>query len=125
LSAIDLASGKLLWSHPFGTAKGSAPLGLPQPLPLPMGALNHGGSVATRSGLLFIGASKDGYIRAFDARTGRELWKSALPGSGQSTPIVYSVGGRQFVVISAGGSAALQVKLGTALVAYALPVDRK
>jgi len=125
LSAIDLASGKLLWSHPFGTAKGSAPLGLPQPFPLPMGALNHGGSVVTGSGLLFIGASKDGYIRALDVRTGRELWKSALPGSGQSTPIVYSIGGRQFVVIAAGGSAALQVKLGTMLVAYALPVDPK
>ena len=125
LSAIDLTTGRLLWSHPFGTAKGSAPLGLPQPLPLPLGALNHGGSVVTRSGILFIGASKDGYIRAFDVRTGEELWRSALPGGGQSTPIVYSVGGREYVVISAGGSAALQVKLGTKLVAFALPTDRQ
>jgi len=125
LSAIDLTTGKLLWSRPFGTAKGSAPLGLPQPLPLPLGALNHGGSVVTQSGILFIGASKDGYMRAFDVRTGNELWRSALPGGGQSTPIIYSVGGREYVVISAGGSAALQVTLGTTLVAFALPADHR
>ena len=121
LSAVDLASGKLIWSERFGTAKGSAPLGLPQPFPLPLGSLNHGGSVVTRSGLLFIAAAKDGYLRAYDSRTGKELWRSELPGGGQSTPIVYSAGGREYVAISVGGSPALQTRSGKTLVAYALP----
>jgi len=121
LSAVDLNTGKLIWTRNFGTAKGSAPLGLPQPLALPLGALNHGGSVATSTGLLFIGAAKDGYIRAYDSRTGKELWRDSLPGGGQATPAVYSVGGREYLVISAGGTPALQSKLGTTVVAYALP----
>jgi len=125
LSAVDLSTGKLIWTQNFGTAKGSAPLGLPQPLALPLGALNHGGSVATSTGILFIGAAKDGYIRAYDSRTGKELWRDSLPGGGQATPAVYSVGGTEYLVISAGGTAALQTKLGTTLVAYALPPSRR
>jgi len=121
LSAVDLNTGKLIWSENFGTARGSAPLALPQPLPLPFGGPNHGGSVVTKSGLLFIGAAKDGYFRAFDTRTGKELWRDSLPGGGQATPAVYSVQGRQYVVIAAGGSPALQSKMNTAVVAYALP----
>ncbi|WP_348635584.1 membrane-bound PQQ-dependent dehydrogenase, glucose/quinate/shikimate family [Sphingobium sp. Sx8-8] len=121
LSAVDLVTGKLIWTQEFGTARGSAPLGLPQPLALPLGALNHGGSVVTRTGLLFIGASKDGYMRAFDSRSGRELWRADLPGGGQATPLIYSVAGREYVVISAGGTLALQTKLGTAVVAFSLP----
>jgi quinoprotein glucose dehydrogenase len=80
--------------------------------------------VATSTGLLFIGASKDGYFRAFDSRTGKELWRADLPAGGQATPAVYSAGGREYVVISAGGTGALQSKLGTSLVAFALPSDR-
>jgi len=77
--------------------------------------------VVTRSGLLFIAAAKDGYLRAYDSRTGKELWRSELPGGGQSTPIVYSAGGREYVAISVGGSPALQTRSGKTLVAYALP----
>jgi quinoprotein glucose dehydrogenase len=121
LSAVDLKSGRLIWSQRFGTSRGSGPLEMDFPLALPMGAPNHGGSLVTRSGLIFIGASKDGEMHAYDLRTGRLLWHDRLPSAGQATPMTYGAGGRQFVVIAAGGSGALRTPLGSALVAYALP----
>jgi len=82
-----------------------------------------GGPVATASGLVFIGAAMDGYLRAFDAETGSELWKTHLPAGGQATPITYRLrsDGRQYVVIAAGGHGTLGTRLGDTVVAYALP----
>jgi quinoprotein glucose dehydrogenase len=89
---------------------------------LPTGVFNIGGAITTSSGLIFIGAAIDDYIRAFDVNTGEELWKSRLPAGGQATPVSYvTPSGRQFVVISAGGHGALATKLGDYIVAYALP----
>jgi glucose dehydrogenase len=68
----------MIWTETFGTARGNAPLGLSQPSPLPIGALNQGGSTVTRFGLLFVGGAKDGYPRAYDVRTGKELWRTFL-----------------------------------------------
>src|SRR5690606_21383903 len=82
LSAVDLRTGKLAWSRPFGTTAGSGPMGIALRMPLPMGVPNVGGSVTTRGGVTFIGASQDSYFRAFDTRTGRELWRTKLPAGG-------------------------------------------
>src|SRR5690606_30834214 len=103
LSAVDLASGKLLWSRPIGTARDSGPLGLSLGLPLPMGVPNMGGSVTTRGGLIFIGATQDRYLRAVETKSGRVLWSERLPAGGQATPMTYlsRKSGRQFVAIAA------------------------
>ena len=80
-----------------------------------------GGSIVTAGGLVFIGATKDERFRAFDSATGRLLWETALPFGGYATPATYSVGGRQFVVIAAGGGGKLATTPGDAVVAFALP----
>lgn len=122
MSAIDLRTRKLVWSHPFGTTRNAGPMGHALGLALPMGVPNAGGSMATASGLTFIGASQDGLMRAYDSRTGRVLWQAVLPFGGQSTPMTYKLrGGRQYVVISAGGSGGLLIPTGETVVAYALP----
>lgn len=124
LTAVDLPTGKVLWSEPFGEAKENGPWNVPSKLPLTMGVPAIGGSVTTGSGLVFIGASMDKTLRAIDQRTGKILWQTALPAGGQATPMTYisPKSGRQFVVIAAGGHAGLQSPLGDYIVAYALPV---
>ena len=118
LTAIDLATRKIKWQHPFGTARDKAPLGIAVP-----GAPNIGGSVATGGGLLFIGAAIDDYIRAFDTRTGKEVWRARLPAGGQAAPMSYvsDKTGRQYVVIAAGGHSVLGTSIGDHVIAYALP----
>ena len=104
LSGIDLASRKVVWTKPFGTAHDAGPFGIPSMLPLTMGVPNIGGALTTRGGLTFIGASQDRYIRAFETATGKLLWEDRLPAGGQATPMSYlsKQSGRQFVVIAAG-----------------------
>jgi quinoprotein glucose dehydrogenase len=120
LAAVDLASGKLIWSRPFGSARASGPLGTRSMLPLTIGTPNGGGTLATASGLLFSGATQDGDFRAFDAATGKVLWKSDLGAGGQSTPMTYISprSGKQFVVVAAGGNPILGSVLGDYIVAY-------
>lgn len=123
ISGVDLTTGKLLWTQRFGTARDSGPLGIPSNLPIPLGTPNTGGSIATRSGLTFIAASQDRYLRAYETETGRLLWKGRVPAGAQATPVTYLAGqsGRQFVVVAAGGSASLMTKKGDYIVAFALP----
>jgi quinoprotein glucose dehydrogenase len=115
LSAIDLNTGQYRWRVPLGEFKELTARGIP-----PTGTENYGGPVATAGNLLFIAATKDGMIRAFDKRDGRVLWQYALPAAAFATPCTYQVGGRQFVVVACGGT-----KLGTppgdSYVAFALP----
>jgi quinoprotein glucose dehydrogenase len=91
------------------------------------GTENYGGPVVTAGGLLFIAASNfDRKFRAFDKRTGKLLWESTLPMSGNATPITYEAGGRQYVVIyatggKAGGNTGKPGPSGGIYVAYALP----
>jgi quinoprotein glucose dehydrogenase len=77
----------------------------------------------TAGGLVFVaGTAFDPYIRAFDTETGKELWKAQLPSSGHATPMTYQIGGKQYVVIAAGGHAKIeQESLSDALIAFALP----
>ena len=123
ISVIDLTTRKVVWSRPLGTARDSGPLGIPSSLPFTMGVPNFGGAAVTRSGLIFIGATQERALRAFDLKSGRELWYTRLPAGGQTTPLTYISprSGRQFVVIAAGGSVLLQSKLGDYVMAYALP----
>ncbi len=121
LAAIDLTSGRVLWNRPLGTGRDSGPLGIPSLLPLPMGVPNMGGTLTTRSGLIFVGGTLDRYFRAFDAVSGKELWKVRLPAGGQATPMTYMANGRQFVVLTAGGHSIFGTKFGDYTIAYALP----
>lgn len=118
LSAVDLTTGKIAWKRTIGTSEDVAPAGIRIP-----GAFNLGGSITTASGLTFIGATIDNYLRAFDTQTGKELWKGRLPAGGQATPITYrsQKTGRQYVVIAAGGHMYMGTTPGDYVVAYALP----
>ena len=86
------------------------------------GSTNLGGPVSTASGLTFIGATTDHFLRAFDTDTGEELWKGRLPTSGHGLPITYqlSKSGKQYVVIAAGGHAAMGTPPGDYLIAFTL-----
>lgn len=117
MSAVDLKARKLVWQSPLGTTQDHAPLGIKVP-----GVFNLGGSVATQGGVTFIAATIDNYLRAFDTRDGRELWKGRLPAGGQSNPMTYTGSdGRQYVVIAAGGHGFMDTTHGDHVVAYALP----
>lgn len=123
VGAVDLKTKKLLWQKPFGTAKDSGPMGLRLGLPIPMGVPNLGGAVVTASGLSFIGATQERRIRAFDTKTGRELWKDNLPAGGNASPMTYwsPRSKRQFVVIAVGGHGGIMSGHSDTLIAYALP----
>ena len=90
---------------------------------LPPGAISLGGPIVTAGGLVFIAGTADPYIRAFDLDSGKELWKARLPAPGAATPMTYQApGGRQFLVIAAGGHAKItEEPQSDALLAFALP----
>jgi quinoprotein glucose dehydrogenase len=95
LSSIDLASGDFVWQVPFGDFPSHPDLGY--------GALNYGGPVVTATGVIFIAATPDRKFRAYHSETGEVLWATELGAAGFSTPAIYAVGGKQYVVIAAGG----------------------
>ena len=117
LVAIDLKSGGKAWSVPLGDPSSLRPE-LAALSKTPLGTPNLGGPIITASGLVFIGASMDHAIRAFDIETGREVWKGALPGGARATPMTYAIGGRQYIAIAVGGSD--EWGKGDALVVWAL-----
>jgi quinoprotein glucose dehydrogenase len=114
LNAIDLNTGEIAWQVPLGEFPELTARGIP-----PTGTENYGGPVVTAGGVVFIGATRDEKIRAFDKATGRVLWEASLPAGGYATPSTYRASGRQFVVIAAGGGRGTQS--GDAYVAFALP----
>jgi quinoprotein glucose dehydrogenase len=121
LRAVDLRNGATLWDRPFGSARNNGPFGIASHLPIEIGTPNNGGAVVTAGGVIFIAAATDDLIRAVDLKTGKTLWKDVLPGGGQATPMTYEVGGRQYLVIMAGGHHFMETKINDALIAYALP----
>ncbi len=120
LTAVDLVKGEVLWEVPLGTSRDQAPFPIWW-LQGEVGSPNLGGSIVTAGGLVFIGATTDKYLRAFDAETGELLWSHRLPFTANATPLTYRRGadGRQFVVVAAGGHGWSEP--GDALVAFALP----
>lgn len=120
LHAIDMHDGRVLWSVPLGTTEDLAPFS-EYILGKKTGTPNFGGPIATAGGIVFIGAALDNYLRAFDAGTGKELWRGRLPAGGQATPMTYVWKGRQYVVIAAGGHAKSNTKRGDQVIAFALP----
>jgi quinoprotein glucose dehydrogenase len=121
IRAIDMRNGQTLWDRPLGTARKNGPFGIPSMLPLQIGTPNNGGSVVTAGGLIFIAAATDDLIRAIDMETGETVWQDALPAGGQASPMTYEVGGRQYLVIMAGGHHFMETPVGDELIAYALP----
>lgn len=121
MTAIDMHTQKVIWQHPFGTARANGPFGLPTYMPIEVGTPNNGGPIVTGGNLIFAGAATDNLIHAFDLKSGKMLWSDLLPGGGQATPMTYSVNGKQYLVIMAGGHHFMRTPASDALVAYALP----
>ncbi|WP_413667434.1 PQQ-binding-like beta-propeller repeat protein [Mucilaginibacter sp. Mucisp86] len=115
LNAVDLTSGKLLWKVPLGEFAELSKKGIPV-----TGTQNYGGPVVTKGGLIFIAATKDEKIRAFDKRTGKVVWEAQLPAAGYATPATYSIDGKQYVVIACGGGK-IGSKSGDSYVCFGLP----
>ena len=120
LTAIDMEKGTINWQVPLGTIEDLAPAIVPN---IEYGVQNLGGPIITASGLIFIGAAADDYIRAYDLENGIELWKGRLPAGGQATPMTFYLesNAKQYLVIAAGGHGRLGTTAGDYVVAYALP----
>ncbi|MBU1820359.1 MAG: PQQ-binding-like beta-propeller repeat protein [Bacteroidetes bacterium] len=114
LNAIDLNTGEYRWKIPLGEFEELTKKGIP-----PTGTENYGGPILTKSGLLFIGATQDNKFRAIDSATGKILWETKLPAGGYATPSTYSVNGKQYIVIAAGGNK-MKTRAGDSYVAFAL-----
>ncbi|MCT4700939.1 glucose/quinate/shikimate family membrane-bound PQQ-dependent dehydrogenase [Enterobacteriaceae bacterium H20N1] len=121
ISAVDLKTNEVVWKKRIGTVRDSSPL----PLPFKMGMPMLGGPISTAGNILFIGATADNYLRAYNMSNGEKLWEARLPAGGQATPMTYEVNGKQYVVISAGGHGSFGTTMGDYIVAYALPDDAK
>jgi quinoprotein glucose dehydrogenase len=115
LNAVDLNNGKLLWKVTLGEFPELTKKGIPS-----TGTENYGGPLVTKGGLVFIAATKDEMIRAFDKTSGKVVWEHSLPAAGYATPATYSINGKQFVVIACGGGK-IGSKSGDSYVAFALP----
>jgi quinoprotein glucose dehydrogenase len=119
LNAINLNTGEYVWKIPFGEYPELVAKGMKN-----TGSQNYGGPIVTAGGLLFIGATNyDKKLRAFDKATGELLWETVMPFSASATPATYSVNGRQYVVIAAGGGRDFKGKSGGIYLSYALPAD--
>lgn len=119
LVAVDMVSGDIRWKIPFGRLDKLMPF----PIPLDLGGPSAGGPIVTASGLIFIGATPDNRVHAYDIETGKELWEMQAPTSAMATPMTYEVDGRQYVVFAAGGHSWYDAKgVDDYVLAYALPV---
>ena len=118
LSAVDMTTGAIRWQVPLGSMAPGVPV-------VPQGAPSLGGPIVTAGGLVFIaGTVIDTAIRAFDVETGKEVWEAQLPTSGAATPMTYQThsGGKQFLVIAAGGHPKVtEEKQTDEIVAFTLP----
>ena len=118
LTAVDMTNGEVRWDVPLGRIPQLALIGNKA---AEFGSINLGGSMVTAGGLVFIAAAMDDKLRAFDAESGKVIWEGALSASAQAAPMTYAVGGKQFVVVCAGGHGKLGTKRGDSVMAFALP----
>jgi len=123
LSAVDLATGRIIWEKPLGktVVRGAGANGGTLEIP---GAPVLGGPIVTAGDLVFVASSRaDGALRAFDVESGSLLWETSLPAGGHATPMTFATQGgkKQFIVISVGGHGKLGSKQGDYVIAYALP----
>jgi quinoprotein glucose dehydrogenase len=114
--AVDLKAGKILWHSSVGTSEDQAPLGIARNWGTPL----VNGVAITAGGLVFTGAM-DAYLRAFDAKSGQELWQGRLPVPGVANPMTYLWKGEQYVAIGAGGHSEEGTTIGDSVVAFRLP----
>ena len=117
LTAIDLGDASVKWDVTLGSIEKLLPI----PIPFKLGTPNLGGPMITAGGLIFIAATMDDRMRAFDIDTGKELWDTVLPAGGHATPMTYVAGDRQYVVIAAGGHPPLNTTRGDYVIAFTLP----
>ena len=110
-AAVDIFTGKKVWDVPLGTLIPGKETG----------SINLGGLINTAGGLVFTAATMDAHLRAFDSETGKKLWEVELPAGGQATPMTYMMGGKQYLVIAAGGHGKLHTKQGDYVLAFTLP----
>jgi quinoprotein glucose dehydrogenase len=120
LSAVDMMKGSIKWQIPLGTIQDIAPAIVPN---FEYGVPGMGGAIISKSGLVFIAAAIDNYLRAFDIENGEKLWEGRLPAGGQATPMTYflEATGKQYVVIAAGGHGRIGSTTGDFVIAFALP----
>lgn len=116
LNAIDLSNGKNKWQVPLGYMLDT----IKYPLAKQWGSVNFGGAITTGGNLVFVAATRDDHLRAFDSNTGQLLWEYFLPASAQATPMTYFFKGKQYIVIAAGGHGKFMTKQGDYLMAFAL-----
>jgi quinoprotein glucose dehydrogenase len=118
LTAIDLNKGEIAWKVPIGEGSRyirESPLLKGVALPDRLGSPNNkGGALVTKGGLVFIGGG-DGYLYAFDKKTGKEVWRGTIPYEYTANPMTYRTrSGKQFIVVASGTGA------DNALVAFGL-----
>jgi quinoprotein glucose dehydrogenase len=111
VAAVDLFTGKKAWDVPLGSFVPG----------MNTGTVTLGGPIVTGGGVVFSAATMDNAIRAFDAESGKEIWKYELPAGGQATPMTYTMNGKQYLVVAAGGHGKLGTKQGDYVVAFTLP----
>lgn len=118
LVAVDLVAGNILWEAPLGSVSDMGPV--PVPFDIDWGTPNLGGGLLTAGGIFFIGATMDNRFRAFDVETGEVLWQADVPADAVARPMSYMLGGRQYVLIAAGGHQMFDREKSDGLVAFAL-----
>lgn len=120
VAGVDLQNHQVVWKKRIGTIRDSLPQLFQLP-PLKIGVPGLGGPISTAGNVMFVAATQDNYLRAFNVSNGELLWEGRLPAGGQATPMTYAVNGKQYVVVMAGGHGSFGTKMGDYLVAYALP----
>jgi quinoprotein glucose dehydrogenase len=116
LSSYDMNTGKLNWRVPMGRVQKWGFY-----MPKSWGSVTISGPVITKSGVIFIGGSMDARVRAYDLKTGAELWSALVDSPAVAMPSTYTYKGKQYVVFAVGGNSILDPRVSDQLVAYALP----
>jgi quinoprotein glucose dehydrogenase len=117
LVAIDVRNAKMMYEKPLGYMLDT----VRYPRAKEWGSLNLGGAMVTAGGLIFVAATRDNHLRAFQTETGNLLWEQKLPAGGQATPMSYVYKGKQYILIAAGGHGKFETTPGDYLIAFALP----